>query len=114
MRPLQKLGLLGKGCSAASPKSEIDHYLLTDQALQKNEGCYKKYLTDVKKGGSMKIVRLIIWIAVFFVAWTGFDYVNATFISKEGFVFAPGSNLIIPVACGVIVWFLLEKKNSNK
>ena len=35
MRPLQKLGLLGKGCSAASSKSEIDHYLLTDQALQK-------------------------------------------------------------------------------
>jgi hypothetical protein len=54
------------------------------------------------------------WIAVFFVAWTGFDYVNATFISKKGFVFAPVSNLIIPVVCGVIVWFLLEKKNSDK
>ena len=67
-----------------------------------------------EKGGSMKIVRLIMWIAVFFVAWTGFDYVNATFISKKGFVFAPISNLIIPVACGVIVWFLMEKKNSDK
>ena len=62
----------------------------------------------------MKIVRLIIWIAAFFAAWTGIDYVYSTFISKEGFVFAPVNNLIIPVACGVIVWFLLEKKNSNK
>lgn len=71
------------------------------------------YSTDVKKE-VMKIVRLLIWIAAFFVAWTGIDYINSTFISKEGFVFAPVSNLIIPVACWVIVWFLLEKKKSNK
>ena len=62
----------------------------------------------------MKFVRLIIWIAAFFAAWTGIDYINSTFITKKGFVFAPGSHVIIPVVAGVICWFLLEKKRSDK
>ena len=61
----------------------------------------------------MNIKMLFVWIAAFLVAWTGIDYVYSTFITKEGFVFAPGSNLIIPVVAGIVVWVLIEKNKSK-
>lgn len=54
-----------------------------------------------------RILTGVIGIAVVFGVWTLCDYLYSSFISRSGFTFDIGSNLIAPLAVGIVMFFVL-------
>ena len=50
-----------------------------------------------------KMISSAVAVIVIFGVWTLLDYLYSTFISRSGFSFDVGSNLIAPLVIGVLV-----------
>ncbi len=54
-----------------------------------------------------RIISGVLGTALIFGFWTLFDYLYSTFITRSGFKFEIGSNLIAPLVIGAVIFFLL-------
>ena len=64
-----------------------------------------------------RIITGLLGTVLVFGLYTLLDYLYATFISRSGFKFEIGSNLIIPLVVGIVIFFVLipmYDKDMNK
>ena len=61
---------------------------------------------------SNKIVPILSCIVIFIIIFNILDFVFDTFITKTGYAFSVGQGLILPVICGIVSFFLLQKKEK--
>lgn len=54
-----------------------------------------------------RILTGVIGTALVFGFWTLFDFLYSTYITRSGFTFEVGSNLITPLAVGIVMFFVL-------
>ncbi len=60
-----------------------------------------------------KVLTGLIGIALVLGFWTLFDYLYCTLITRSGFTFEIGSNLILPLVVGVVMFFVLIPMYDN-
>ena len=61
-----------------------------------------------------KYVAYILFIVVFLIFWNLLDFLYVTFISRNAYQFAAGTDLGIPVAAAVVVGYLLFIRKKSE
>lgn len=57
------------------------------------------------------VVRIIVFVAIFFVAFMCFDFIFDVLINhKEGIEFSLGSNVVIPLVAGTVMAITWKSK----